>query len=45
MNGIDERKTDMTSVSTLIWDVDIESGKETEKNINFTISSVKKAKK
>lgn len=38
-------KTDMTSVSSLIWDIEIESGKETEKNINFTISSVKKQKK
>ncbi|MCQ2588840.1 MAG: DUF1926 domain-containing protein [Treponema sp.] len=32
----------MTAVSTLIWDVEIESEKETEKNINFTISSIKK---
>ncbi|MBS7296091.1 MAG: hypothetical protein KIG96_12000, partial [Treponema sp.] len=32
----------MTFVSSLIWDVEIESGKETEKNINFTISSIKK---
>lgn len=32
----------MTFVSSLMWDIDIESGKETEKNINFTISSVKK---
>jgi hypothetical protein len=45
MNTFEEVLTGMTSVSTLIWDVDIESGKETEKNINFTISSVKKAKK
>lgn len=32
----------MTSVSTMLWDINIEPGKETEKNINFTISSVKK---
>ena len=32
-------------VSTLIWDIDIESGKETEKTINFSITSVKKDKK
>lgn len=34
-----------SAVSTLIWDINIESGKETEKNINFTISSSKKTKK
>lgn len=38
-------KSEMTSVSTMIWDVDIEPGKETEKNINFTISALKKIKK
>ena len=32
-------------VSSLFWDIDIESGKETEKTINFTINSVKKEKK
>jgi hypothetical protein len=32
-------------VSTMFWNVDIESGKETEKTINFTITSVKKEKK
>lgn len=32
-------------VSTLYWDVDIESQKETEKTINFTINSIKKEKK
>ena len=37
--------TAATFVSTLYWDIDIESGKETEKTINFTITSVKKAKK
>lgn len=31
-----------TAVSSLIWDIEIEPGKETEKNINFTISSSKK---
>ena len=34
-----------TFVSTMFWNVDIESGKETEKTINFTITSVKKEKK
>ena len=37
--------TAATFVSTLYWDIDIESGKETEKTINFTITSVKKSKK
>ena len=35
----------VTFVSTLFWDIDIESGKETEKMINFGITSVKKEKK
>lgn len=34
-----------TSVSTLVWDINIDSGKETEKNINFTISSNRRIKK
>ena len=34
-----------TFVSTMFWNVDIESGKETEKTINFSITSVKKEKK
>ena len=34
-----------TFVSTLYWDIDIEPGKETEKMINFVITSVKKEKK
>lgn len=34
-----------TFVSSLFWNLDIESGKETEKTINFTITSVKKEKK
>lgn len=42
---LEEKISDMTSVSSLIWDVNIESGKETEKNINFTISTIKKNKK
>ena len=37
--------TDATFVSTLFWDIDIEGGKETEKTINFTITSVKKSVK
>ena len=36
--------TAATFVSTMIWDIDIESGKETEKTVNFTITSVKKSK-
>lgn len=35
----------MSFISTLYWDIDIEPGKETEKNLNFTISYVKKDKK
>ncbi len=34
-----------TFVSTMFWDIDIESGKETEKMINLTITSVKKKQK
>ena len=36
--------TAATFVSTMFWDIDLESGKETEKTINFTITSVKKSK-
>lgn len=36
---------DLTTVSTLIWDIDIEPGMETEKNINFTIIPTRKTKK
>lgn len=35
----------MTSVSTLFWDINIEPKKETERNINFTISNIKKERK
>lgn len=35
----------MTYVSSLIWSLDIEPGMETEKTINFAISTVKKEKK
>ena len=34
-----------TFVSTMFWDIEIESGKETEKTVNFSISSVKKTTK
>lgn len=34
-----------TFISTLFWNIDIEPGKETEKNINFSITSVKKEKR
>lgn len=37
-------KCDMTFVNTLFWDISIAPHKEIEKNINFTISSVKKNK-
>ena len=33
-----------TFVSTLFWNIEVESGKETEKTVNFTITSVKKIK-
>ncbi len=36
---------DLTSVSTLFWEIEIEAGMETEKNINFTIIPIKKSKK
>lgn len=35
----------LTYVSTLYWSLDIEPGMEIEKNISFTISSIKKQKK
>lgn len=34
----------LTYVSSLFWDIELEPGKEMEKNINFTISSIKKQK-
>lgn len=34
-----------TYVSTMFWDINIEAGMETEKNINFSITSVKKEKR
>lgn len=36
---------DLTTVATLFWDIEIEPGMETEKNLNFTIISTKKCKK
>ena len=36
---------DLTTVATLFWDIEIEPGMETEKNLNFTIISTKKSKK
>ena len=36
--------TAATFVSTMFWDIEIESGKETEKTVNFTITSVKNTK-
>ncbi len=51
---IDFKRPDMTGniktvqkclVSTLFWDIELEPGMETEKNINFAIVSVKKQKK
>ncbi len=46
--GIDDDKlhpVNLTYESTLIWDINIEPGRETEKSINFTIIPVKKIKK
>ncbi|MBO4857947.1 MAG: DUF1926 domain-containing protein [Treponema sp.] len=34
----------MTFLNTMFWNVEIEPGKETEKTINFTITSVKKVR-
>ncbi len=45
--GFDGAKIDtvnLTYASSLIWDVNIEPGRETEKSINFTIIPVKKIK-
>ena len=39
------KTTAATFVSTMYWDIDIESGKETEKTVNFSITSVKKSPK
>ena len=39
------KTTAATFVSTMFWDIDIESGKETEKTVNFSITSVKKNSK
>ena len=36
---------DLTSVASFFWEIDIEPGMETEKNLNFTIISTKKSKK
>lgn len=44
-NGIDLVPVHMTFVNTLFWNVEIEPGKETERTINFTITSVKKERK
>ena len=35
---------DLTSVASFFWEIDIEPGMETEKNLNFTIISTKKSK-
>jgi len=34
----------MTFVSTLYWDLNLDAGKEIEKTINFSLTSVKKTK-
>ena len=34
----------MTFLNTMFWNVEIEPGMETEKTINFTITTVKKTK-
>ena len=35
----------MTFVSTMYWDIELAPGKETERTINFTITTVKKERK
>ena len=45
--GFDETQivpVHMTFVNTMFWNVEIEPGKETEKTINFTITTVKKVR-
>jgi len=42
---LSENPCQMTFVSTLFWDVNIDSGKEIEKTINFTITNIKKERK
>lgn len=44
-NGVDIVPVHMTFVNTMFWNVEIEPGKETERTINFTITSVRKEKK
>lgn len=44
-NNNDPVPVAMTFINTLFWNVDIEPGKEIEKTINFTITSVKKEKR
>lgn len=44
-DGKDIVPVSLTYVSSIFWDVDLKPGMETEKNINFTISSIKKQKK
>lgn len=45
-NGVlSENPVQMSFVSTLFWDVNIDSGKEIEKTINFTITNIKKERK
>jgi len=36
---------DMTFVTTMFWEIDLEPGMETERTINFTITAVKKERK
>ena len=46
--GFNNDKNDLVSISyssSLVWDINIEPGMETEKSINFTIIPVKKVKK
>lgn len=44
-DGKDIVPVSLTYVSSIFWDVELKPGMETEKNINFTISSIKKQKK
>ena len=43
-NGENIIPVNMTFISSLFWNIEIEPGKETERTINFTITAEKKGK-
>lgn len=45
VNNSTPKPVQMSFTSTLFWDINIDPEKETEKNLNFTISNIKKEKK